>query len=398
MSDRPLIERAALRVEQALGIYFVTTFKARELLEFAYSDRLEAIRSARTETYELVGTQRKLEPARLRSVADYISRIDSAFPNAIILAANFRKDDGNIEDDPALRWSVREEAGHWTITVPTAAKLATVIDGQHRLFAYAEAIAPRLDDDLVCSVFIDLPKAIQAALFATINSTQKPVDRSLTYELFGYNVAEQPAEEWSPDKLAVFLARKLATDPDSALFNRVLVAPEHGVDLNEAGRAGWAVSTSAVVDGILKLFSSNPKRDANFLLSGRRRDRSSLRDAVRDQTPLRELYLVSNDQLLYVLVRNFLAACDQTLWRTAPPRSFITRTVGISALFWILRRHAAQLVQERDLTVARFARLLAPAAGIDYANDRFRVSSGGGESTIRRAIAEAIDGLAQPTT
>jgi hypothetical protein len=42
---------------------------------------------------------------------------------------------------------------------------------------------------LICSIFFELPKPYQAQLFATINSTQKPVDKSLTYELFGYNSA-----------------------------------------------------------------------------------------------------------------------------------------------------------------------------------------------------------------
>jgi hypothetical protein len=44
---------------------------------------------------------------------------------------------------------------------------------------------------LVCSVYFDLPRPFQAQLFATINSTQKRVDRSLTYELFGYNIVEE---------------------------------------------------------------------------------------------------------------------------------------------------------------------------------------------------------------
>jgi hypothetical protein len=63
-------------------------------------------------------------------------------------------------------------------------------------------------------------------LLATINSTQKPVDRSLTYKLFGYNVSDEPEEFWTPDKLAVFPARKLGTDDESLLKGRITVAPE----------------------------------------------------------------------------------------------------------------------------------------------------------------------------
>ena len=385
----PFRDQPALRIEQAIGIYFVTSFKARDLLDLAYSDRLQAIRSPRSNTYELEGTQRRLEPGRLRAIGDYISRIDSAFPNTIILAANFRQDDGNIEEDERLRWRVAETGDGWRLVVPTRAKLAAIIDGQHRLFGYAEASATRLDDDLVCSVFIDLPKAVQAGLFATINSTQTPVNPSLTYELFGYNISEEPASDWTPDKVAVFLTRKLGADADSPLMGRIIVAPEHGVELTERN-AGWMVSTAAVVTGILKLISSNPKRDANFLLTGRRRARDELRGQFRDTSPLRELYFDTNDQLLYVAVRNYLQACDQLFWSTASSRSFIFKTVGINALFAVLRRALPRLLPERDLSTSRFLALLAPAGSIDFAEDRFRAASGGNEGTIRKAIEEAM--------
>lgn len=94
----------------------------------------------------------------------------------------------------------------YRLTIPTNETLAAVIDGQHRLFAFAKADADkRLDIQLICAVFLDLPKPLQAQLFATINSTQKAVDRSLTFELFGYNVSDETEAYWTPDKLAVFL-------------------------------------------------------------------------------------------------------------------------------------------------------------------------------------------------
>ena len=48
------------------------------------------------------------------------------------------------------------------LTTPKSEKLAAVIDGQHRLFAFARADPARVDDRLLCSVFIDLPKSMQA--------------------------------------------------------------------------------------------------------------------------------------------------------------------------------------------------------------------------------------------
>ena len=387
----PFLRRPALIVRQELGVFFVTTMKARELLQLCYSDRLEAVENLATDGYELRGTQRSLDHARLRSIADYIARIDSSFPNSIILAANFRQEDGLIEEDENLRWRVDGDAsGSYSLVVPTTTKLAAVIDGQHRLFAYAKTTASRLDNDLVCAVFLDLPKAMQAGLFATINSTQKPVDKSLTFELFGYNISEEPPKNWSPDKLAVYLTRRLGSDLESPLRGRIAVAPEHGFELPPVSGGSWTISTAAVVTGILRLFSSNPKRDANFLLGASRRERVDLEGIFNDQSPLRLLYLSTNDQLLYLLVRNFLEACDLVFWKGAPPNSFIFRTVGVTALFKVLRKVAPDALAGRDISTPYFEALLRPAGGIQFDRPEYSGSSGKGEGAIRRAIEDAM--------
>ena len=83
----------------------------------------------------------------------------------------------------------------------------------------------------------------------TGHSTQKPVDRSLTYELFGYNVSDEPEEYWTPDKLAVFLARKLGTQSSSPLKGKIAVSPKRDEALVALGQqAAWKVSTAVVVD------------------------------------------------------------------------------------------------------------------------------------------------------
>lgn len=399
----------ALRVEQPIGTFYVTVLPAELLLDVAFSDALSATYVTGKQSYELDGTQRLPQPKRLEPIADFINRTDAAFPNAIILAANYRKDDGLIEDEPNSdeqddaseaapssgvdrRWSVVEKSdGTYSLTIPTADKLAAIIDGQHRLFAFTRAIATRRDMQLICSVFLDLPKPYQAQLFATINSTQKPVDKSLTFELFGYNIAEEESTFWSPDKLAVFLTRRLATDHDSPLKGRIVIAPKRDQVLEALGKdAQWKVSTAVVVEGIMKLFTSNPKKDTNSLLIDRAQPRKVLRELRKDRSPLREVYLSGNDALIYELVKNFLIACEMTFWKSAPPGSFITKTVGIQALFDVLKANIATVISEKNILTKRFVDLLAPAAKIDFAGPEFRNASGSGRSAIRRAIQAAL--------
>lgn len=384
---------AALRVTQPLGTFYVTVLPADLLLDTCFSDQLRATRSNGV-GYQLEGTQRAIKLDRLRAIADYLDRSDSAFPNSLILAANLKEDDGTIEEDGGARWSIAEKQGcdSYILTIPSDKKLAAIIDGQHRLFAFKFAAAARLDFNLICSIFMDLPKPFQAQLFATINSTQKPVDKSLTYELFGYNIAEESEKYWSPDKLAVFLARKLNVESESPLKDRIVIAPQNELSAgNPSQGVPWKVSMATVVDGILRLISSNPKRDTNELLTSAPKERKALRDATpKDKSALRSEYIDGNDQLIYLIVRNFLEACNQSFWTKASDQSFIIRTVGVQAVFDVLRKIVPRTLEKKDVSVKFFLDLLKPASNIDFAGDNFRNASGSGRTEIRRAIEAAM--------
>lgn len=398
----------AIRVEQPIGSYFVAVLPARVLLDVAYSDRMSATLNADGLGYRVDGTQRLKDPKRLTQITDYIDRSDSAFPNSIILAANFDQatgltEDVEAEDDEAQSEANANEAAKtvWRIetgedgceklVIPSAVKLAALIDGQHRLFSFANANPDRLDMELICAIFLDLPKPFQAQLFATINSTQKPVDKSLTYELFGYNVSEESAQHWTPDKLAVFLTRKLNTEDGSPLKGRVVVAPKRDAALMALNTSvDWKISTAVVVEGIMRLYSSNPKRDTNEMLTPPIKTRDQLREKAKDKSPLREVYLDGNDAIMYALVLNFLKACQTVFWNKASPSSYIVKTIGVQALMDILRKISSDAYSGRDVSVGFFQNILEPAGAIDFAADPFKNASGAGRSSIRRAIEQAI--------
>ena len=403
--DFPFTTNAIL-VEQPLYSFFAAAIPARLLLKVAFSDAMEAHMKEDGSGYTVEATQRIKQPKRLTQIAGYIDREDSGFPNAIILAANFRQDgfieeDGEPEDElekkeakPSKRWTIEADGGGaYRLTIPSAEKLAAIIDGQHRLFAFAEAtVATRLDMNLLCSIFLDLPKPYQAQIFATINSNQKPVDKSLTYELFGYNIDEESAELWSPDKLAVFLTRKLSVDVESPLRGRISIAPLKDAKLSELSQISqWKISTAVVVEGLMRLFSTNPKKDAQAMLTPSRSSRSSLKGGRVDRSPLRSYFVDWNDQLIYSLALNFLRACQNVFWSKAGQGSFIVKTVGIQALFDLLRVHlVSKALEEKDLRVDFFERYLSRASQIDFASVPYKDASGSGRTRIRKALEQAI--------
>jgi len=393
----------AIRVKQPLGIFYAAALPVEVLLQTTYSEKVSAIRTAEG-TYEIDGGQRLQKPQRLDEIAKYINREDSNFPNSIILAANYRQD-GQIQGDTPdesveatqepLRWRITseendenpEEPPRHYLEIPSNERLAAVIDGQHRLYAFAKAEEGHLRDEMLCAVFIDLPKPLQAQIFAIINSTQKPVSKSLTYELFGYNVEDEDEEYWSPDKLAVFFTRRLAVTDDSPLKDRIVVAPENSFASAAAlTKEPWRVSFATIVTGIVRLISSNAKEDANLLMTPRRNRLGGPGTRRQDKSVLREYYLDGNDQLIYDVVKNFSDACNEVFWKNASPGSYIRKTVGVQALFDVLRDLVREGLEDSILTSKFFKTRLSAAAHIDFADARFQNPSGSGRSFIRRLL------------
>jgi DGQHR domain-containing protein len=143
-------ETPALRVDQRLGTFYVAVLPAELLLQVAVSDRLRATLNPDGEGYQLEGTQRITSDKRLNEIAAYINRIDAAFPNSIILAANYDPETGfdqgereYMENEGSFDsrvWTITEGSdGCHMLRIPTIEKLAAVIDGQHRLFSFAKA-------------------------------------------------------------------------------------------------------------------------------------------------------------------------------------------------------------------------------------------------------------------
>lgn len=382
------LEVPALRVNQPLGEFYVVKFKARDLLDLTFSEPLEYI----DEFGNVKGSQRPKKETRLKEIAKYVDSVEMAFPNSIILAANYSQN-GKITHDPRIRWRVIEdtECGIHKIQIPKKAKLAAIIDGQHRLnaFQYVKKEERFEDLQLVCSVYLDLPNSYQAFLFATINSNQKRVDRSLALEQFGFNVGDEPERSWTPEKLAVFLTRKLNLDKnDSPFYKHVKVAPLNSERLFGDGleNINWFVSTATVVDGILSLFSSNPKRDRiemqqHSVFKGR--NRSLLKD-IRDFSPLRDYFMENRDNEILNIVKKYFLSIKTHLWNNKKESSYINKTVGVQACFDLLKEILKSNIENDPFNV-NFDQYVAPSSQIDF-SDKFFQASGIGRGRIKRVL------------
>jgi DNA phosphorothioation-associated DGQHR protein 1 len=383
MSSNYPLRLRAVKVSQPMGDFYAVSMTARQLREVIFIEptRIESV-VKKSFWYRLTGNQRGSSPSRTRDIGAYINTVESAFPNSIILAGNY-DDTGKLIEDEANRWRIEtDDCGEYLI-IPSPRRVASVVDGQHRILGFDHCAEDRRDMGLLCSVYIDLPQAYQAYLFATININQRKVDKSLAYEQFGYNLDDEDQESWAPDKLAVFFTRRLNLNPDSPLYSHIKIAPlDSDLIFPQTDEKTWQISTASIVEGILCLISSKPKADRDKLHEKplNERNRTLL---PNDGSPFRELYLATNDERLWDIVLKYLKLAEKHLWASASERSYIRKTVGIQALFDVLK-YVAVGTDDAGLE-SILNETLRKARTLDFGKDFFQ-ASGKGRVRIKNCI------------
>src|SRR5688572_6075701 len=89
-----------IEVSQPLGVFYITKLSAKTLLEITFADPLRVTSEAYCDTeYPLTGAQREQNRKRLKAIADFINTTEAAFPNSIILGANYTKEGDLVEDE-----------------------------------------------------------------------------------------------------------------------------------------------------------------------------------------------------------------------------------------------------------------------------------------------------------
>jgi DNA phosphorothioation-associated DGQHR protein 1 len=404
----------ALRVRQPLGDFWVAAIPARILLQSTSPDplRLAVDPASRRNPRDwelagdLVGNQRPLEEVRLKDIGRYIETVESTFPNSIILAAPSLESEavdvasGNGKGSRPWRIvEAKNSPNSWTLTIPEQALKASVVDGQHRLYAFTRTKESSQDFELLCSIFFDLPYQMQALIFATINTNQKAVRRGLAMNLYGYNVEDEDRNEWSPEKFSVFMARRLNFDPDSPLHHRIRVEAENAPPAVPLVGAKRPMAMAAVVDGICGLISRNPKADRTTLRTKTIFSRPKRKDLGDDGAVLRDWYVEGRDAELYDLLRTSFSTVFKFLWTEEAPMLF--RAVDVRGLLDFLadvvrkaredgRGNARKVVESVG---ERWTAALRGARRVDFSDPFFEATYRG-----RRRVQNALRLVNKMTT
>lgn len=207
--------------------FYLTKLPAKIVTEISYA-------SVRGRDNEKGAVQRLLNTRRISSIKDFALN-GGNFPNSIVLnwvkEENYRLDEDNNE-----------------ILIDIKENSAQLIDGQHRVAGLKEALTenPALESyEIPVAIYIGLSTKQCADIFLAINTEQKPVHRSLVFDL--YEIADDQIVDQAAAR-----ARDIAVELNEPN------APYHGMIKfpGERPRKG-GVALSTVVSAIKPLIEKN---------------------------------------------------------------------------------------------------------------------------------------------
>lgn len=203
--------------------------------------------------------QRRIDISRIRKIEEFIREsilseeydysITALFPSALILATN--EDDGNVI-----------ECQNETLCTVDLKENIFIVDGQHRMMAM-KSLYDKLngfllrtkEDDMVlnylknykfnCVLLVNYDLWEQGQVFVNVNFKQKPVNKSLYYEIFGSDYNENPAM-WKQNH--VYLAHSL-----TKILNSHDASPYKG-HVKMLGTGKGYVSQAFLVEAIIRHF------------------------------------------------------------------------------------------------------------------------------------------------
>jgi DGQHR domain-containing protein len=345
----------ALPVEQPIGSFLVGVIKFQDLVDISYAD----MRRIEEGNDRFVGIQRKLRPDRVSDISRFVRSIDATFPTSIVISV---PEACASYDTEKCVLTLKETVGDDVDEVVPFAKIANILDGQHRIEGLKSLPRDKIFE-LPISIFIEPDVSDEAYIFATVNLAQTKVNRSLVYDLLDYARARSPQK--SCHDVAVALD-KYENSPLRNMIKRLGIAT--------AGRTGETLAQATVVLSLLDLISIDPDADRDALAK-----KKSVEETTNYQkTPLRPMWCAEHDaDIARTLINYFSVVASKwpEEWATRERGHILPRTNGFRALMRFLRNVLIHLRPTKDqaLQVVSIEEVAGVFDGMELGNKRLTV-------------------------
>lgn len=226
--DIPELENKvpAVRGEMGGHTYYAFSIEPGKLLKIGYVLHRNKANINMMPTY-----QRLIKKGRLKEIQYFIDEKKGYFPNSIVISIDSGKKDLQFDRANTQVHSTISDVG--ILHLPRKYRSAYIIDGQHRLYGYADSIY-RDKNTVPVVAFVNLDRSEQVKIFMEINENQKAVSKNLRLTLNSDLL--WTSQNFTDQQKALFsrIAIRLGEDRNSALYDKISIGEDKKIITSEA--------------------------------------------------------------------------------------------------------------------------------------------------------------------
>ena len=222
--NKNTIELPALEGKMGGLKYYMFSIEPSKLLKMGFILHRTRANASLMPTY-----QRLLVPSRLKGITKFIDGENGKgggfFPNSIIVNFNDPKQKLKFNANSPKKGSVSRSG---KLNIPNTYSIAYIIDGQHRLYGYANSKFSKTDTIPVVA-FVNLSNMEQLEMFMNINQNQKAVSPSLKLTLEEDLYWNSKKADQRLKALNSAIVKRLGTLNNSPLYNKVSIGEDSSI-------------------------------------------------------------------------------------------------------------------------------------------------------------------------
>lgn len=237
--------------------YYIFSIEPSTLLKIGFVLHRTRVNDSMAPTY-----QRLLVPSRLKGITKFIDG-GGYFPNSIIINFSASSDNLKVKFTP-IKSEKDSQSEFGFLRIPNAYGIAYIIDGQHRVYGYAQS-QHKEDSTIPVVAFEEMESEEQLKIFMEINENQKAVSPSLRLDLEEDLYWKSARLDSRMKALRSSCIKALAANSNYVLYNKISVGEDPSLlafkpfdtALGRSGLIPKATSTQWMGDTDVCIYNTN---------------------------------------------------------------------------------------------------------------------------------------------
>ena len=198
--------------------YYIFSIEPSTLLKIGFVLHRTRVNDSMAPTY-----QRLLVPSRLKGITKFIDD-GGYFPNSIIINFSASNENLKVRFKP-IKAETDSQSEFGFLFIPNAYGIAYIIDGQHRVYGYAQS-GHKFDSTIPVVAFENMESEEQLKIFMEINENQKAVSPSLRLDLEEDLYWKSTRLDSRMKALRSSVIKALSSNSNYVLYNKISIGED----------------------------------------------------------------------------------------------------------------------------------------------------------------------------